>query len=799
MLLSLLSTPARLLSPAGGLSTFDLLLAVAVVALASIIAWMNHRAKRSLELGDTPDALALLEAMETIASAPVEEQALAEAVHLAVGRVFDFDAIQFGFFEGSKFTNQVRVARGHQLEPIRQTVGLEQNDLASWCLRHKVPHLLSHGSPVGESNDQPQLEGQTLLTEGDLLVVPIHGPVHPLGVLILESVQPGAFGEVHIQLAERLAAAMAPVMSRVRIQSEIESRSTQMVLLSEISRRLISLQPLDERFQQVVEVISQAFEFAQVRLYECVGEVAVLRAASHPKSNEPTSIAFGFGLVGLAARQEKTIELKEISTRGFVDPLTQSSEDNALAVPLLVENRVLGVLHLSSTGSRLFSQTQVAFAELLASILAIATLEARNYAQQQEYTWINTVLLEVARHAAQPGDPEDALRAVLQLTTLLAGANWTILLLPDETGDLVHLGPSSGVNRASLERIADLTLQPDDFGIGPPYQEADEPAQVELPYVFQEILGEPSALVFGLTDSEHLLGLLLMGGPIPTGTRRSLIAGIAHQISLRIENTRLIEELATQRTVERELAMARNIQRSFLPENLPEVPGWQLGATWVAARKVGGDFYDFIPLSTADRGPRWGVAIADVADKGVPAALFMALCRTLLRSVATSEPDPGATLTRLNRLIFSETRPDLFVSVFYAVWEPAHGKVVFANGGHNPPVLYRPSGETEVIRPHGMVLGVDERAGYQTYDLTIPPGGLLLLYTDGVSEATDETGRFFGLENVRQLVQRSVVSDAQSLAQLLAGAVADFSPDPEPSDDLTTVVLYRLPEPNPHP
>lgn len=798
MLLSSLSTPYPVPSPSGAISALDALLAATIVALALIVAWMSRRTKRPLQLGDTPDALALLEAMETIASAPVEEQGLAEAVRLAVDRVFDFDAIQFGFFQGSKFTNQVRVVRGRQLEPIRQTVGLEQKDLASWCLRHKVPHLLSHGS-ADVPGDQPQLDGQTLLSEGDVLVVPIHGPIHPLGILILESAEPGGFGEVDIQLAERLAGGLAPVMSRVRIQSEIETRSTQMVLLSEISRRLISLQPLEERFQQVVEVISQAFDFAQVRLYECVEEVAVLRAASHPKDDEPTSIAFGFGLVGLAARKKETIELREIADRGFVDPLTQSSEDNALAVPLLVENRILGVLHLWSTAGKLFSQSQIAFAELLASILAIASLEARNYAQQQEYTWINTVLLEVARHAAQPGDPEDALRAVLQLTTLLAGANWTILLLPDEQADLLHLGPSSGVNRSALERIADLTMQPADFAIGPPYREPDEPIQVELPGVFQEILGEPSALVFGLSDSHNLLGLLLMGGPTPTGTRQSLIAGIAHQISLRIENTRLIEELATQRTVERELAMARNIQRSFLPEHLPEVPGWQLGATWVAARKVGGDFYDFIPLADGDHGPRWGVAIADVADKGVPAALFMALCRTLLRSVATSQPDPGATLTRLNRLIFSETRPDLFVSVFYAVWEPAHGNVMFANGGHNPPVLYRPVGETEVIRPHGMVLGVDEEAAYQTHSLTIPPGGLLLLYTDGVTEASDETGRLFGLENVRQLVARSVVSDAQSQAQLLAGAVADFSPDPEPSDDLTTVVLYRLPDPKPNP
>jgi sigma-B regulation protein RsbU (phosphoserine phosphatase) len=271
------------------------------------------------------------------------------------------------------------------------------------------------------------------------------------------------------------------------------------------------------------------------------------------------------------------------------------------------------------------------------------------------------------------------------------------------------------------------------------------------------------------------------------------LTGIAHQISLRIENTRLIEEVAARRSLERELETARSIQESFLPEVMPRVPGWDMGATWVAARQVGGDFFDFIPLPEKDGSPRWGVAIADVADKGVPAALFMALCSTLLRSVAPNHSDPGATLTRLNRLIFSETRPDLFVSVFYAVWEPDASKITFANGGHNPPLLRSPDGQVSAIRDHGIVLGVDESAAYESYSLSIPHEGVLLLYTDGVTEASDEAGNQFGLDNLAQLLQTSAPDrDAQGLTYLIANAIADFVPNQEPFDDLTAVVLKSI-------
>lgn len=777
-------------------SAQPLLIFVAFLAglgLAGIVVflWLRSRTNSSAPDLESQTTLPLLEAMETIASAPVERQGLADAVILSAERVFAFDAIQFGVFESSHFVALKRIRQGTELESERRPVGIEEQGLASWSLRHGAARVFARADVALESGDAPTFEGEALLDRGEALVVPVHGQDRPLGMLCLESLDPSTYTERDIELAERIASAMAPVMARLHIQSEIEARSTQMVLLSEISRRLISLQPLEERFRLIAPVISQAFDFAKVRLYESNGQVAYLRAVSHDEEDDPTEIRYGDGLVGRAALGRRTIEMREDEVDDPDD--TPAQRSNALAVPLSIGDRIFGVLEIVFPDGRMFSGAQIAFAELLASILAIASLEAKNFAQQQEYTWINTVLLEVARHAAQPGDPETALRAVLQLTTLLAGASWAALLLPDEPNDLLHLGPTSGLARAAVEQFSQLTLLPADLDVAEPFSESPEPQTITLPEPIRDIVGEGSAMVFALSDNLRLVGILLVGGPESAGMRGALLTGIAHQISLRIENTRLIEEVAAQRSLERELETARSIQESFLPDSMPEVPGWDVGAIWVAARQVGGDFYDFIPLPDLDGAPRWGIAIADVADKGVPAALFMALCQTLLRSVAPNHLDPARALARLNHLIFSETRPDLFVSVFYAVWEPDTGKITYANGGHNPPLLRAPDGNIRVVTDHGMVLGVDEGAVYSSHALTIPEQGVLLLYTDGVTEANDETGDQFGVENLGKLLGASAPDhDAQGLTHLIANAIADFVPDQEPFDDLTAVVLMHM-------
>lgn len=765
-------------------------LAILAIALLASLILMIRRVRQHLELTRRVAELAsLAEVGLRIARAPLEVYELAETAYQEAARVAATDFFQLGTFDGDTYRTLLWVRDGERQpnQAFRMPPG--QEGLVGWVRQTGSPLLVSDfaaererlpATPSYDAADPPS----------SAIFVPLLAGDEVLGVMVVQSRRRSAFGDHQLRLLVILANAVASSVALARLRARIEFRTLQLALIKEISRHLTSLRPLPDLFTQVARLISHTLHYPAVRLFEAVGGSLVLRADSSGQSESRTKDAVGgTQAVDQAMEQGQTVLLpaRDEGGRPRVER-TEGMDASRLAVPLKVEDRVLGVLEIESRDE--FPEEHVALAETLAAHLAIAVLEAHNFSQQQEEAWITTVLVEVARHAARPGDAMEALQAVLQLTTLLAGTTWALVLIPDPSDGRLVLGPTSGLRRQILDRLADLHLEPSSLGIQPPY-ESETPAPISLPAPLVEALGAQNATAVTLSDGTSLLGLLLLEGQEQIGRRLSLLAGIGHQISLRLENTRLVEEAAARRSLEREIAMARGIQESFLPSTLPDPPGWEVGAIWKAAREVGGDFYDFIPLPAGPDGPRWGIAIADVADKGVPAALFMALCRTLLRSVAIHRTDPGKALARLNELILSDTKTDLFVSVLYAIWEPQTGHLSYANAGHNPPLLFKPEVPAVVLKEHGMVLGVSEQVAFNTKTLTIPPGGLLLLYTDGVTEAMDPDGQFFGVPRLEALVLGLEDWNGQHVASQIGSRIPAFTGEPDLSDDLTAVVLHR--------
>jgi sigma-B regulation protein RsbU (phosphoserine phosphatase) len=187
-----------------------------------------------------------------------------------------------------------------------------------------------------------------------------------------------------------------------------------------------------------------------------------------------------------------------------------------------------------------------------------------------------------------------------------------------------------------------------------------------------------------------------------------------------------------------------------------------------------------------------GLVIADVADKGVPAALFMALSRTLMRTVAIDGRSPAAAVARTNELILSDARTDLFVTLFYALLEPGSGKLTFVNAGHMPPVLVRAAdGSTQELHTPGMALGVLEQAEFQEDVVYIEPGDALVLYTDGITEAANADRDLFGRQRLAEVVSAHRHGSAQELARAIDDAVAEFVGDAPQSDDFTLLVARR--------
>jgi serine phosphatase RsbU (regulator of sigma subunit) len=242
--------------------------------------------------------------------------------------------------------------------------------------------------------------------------------------------------------------------------------------------------------------------------------------------------------------------------------------------------------------------------------------------------------------------------------------------------------------------------------------------------------------------------------------------------------------------VTQELSLAGQIQNSFLPDEVPDVSGWRLSVLLEPARETSGDYYDFIQLPDG----LLGLLIADVTDKGMGSALYMALSRTIIRTFATEfYQEPARVLEAANRRILEDTNSDLFVTVFYAVLDPVSGTVVYCNAGHNPPFLCRSSNNDEIVSltRTALPLGLFEASDWEQETVQIMPGDILTLYTDGITEAQDETDDLFGEERLTQVIQDNSDRTAQIIEDKLLRAIYDFTQDAPQYDDITLMILQR--------
>jgi sigma-B regulation protein RsbU (phosphoserine phosphatase) len=268
------------------------------------------------------------------------------------------------------------------------------------------------------------------------------------------------------------------------------------------------------------------------------------------------------------------------------------------------------------------------------------------------------------------------------------------------------------------------------------------------------------------------------------------LSALASSAAIAIENARLYQVAVEKGRMERELQMARELQAGLLSAQPPPLAGWELATTWLPARETAGDYYDFVPLP----GGALALVIADVCDKGMPAALFMALSRSLVRASLAGAPSLAEGIAQANRLIQADAASGMFVTLFCARLLPESGEIVYVNGGHNPPVLVPAADGQELaaLRPTGMALGVLADAPYGQATVHLEPGDLLLLYTDGVTEATNGQGERFGQARLERLL-RSV--QPESPARVVAGleaAVRDFTRPAALFDDVTVVAARRL-------
>ena len=275
-----------------------------------------------------------------------------------------------------------------------------------------------------------------------------------------------------------------------------------------------------------------------------------------------------------------------------------------------------------------------------------------------------------------------------------------------------------------------------------------------------------------------------------------LLNSIAATAAIAIENARLYQLAVEKGRMEQELQMAYKIQAGLLPGSMPELSGWEFAASWKPARQVAGDYYDFIPLPAG----KLGLVIADVTDKGMPAALFMAFTRSIIRASLDQNDQPVDAIRQANRLICRELSYGFFVTLFYLQFQPDSSEVTYVSAGHNPQLWYlEPSGrdldpETGPVLQlgySGMPLGIEEEAQFEQRRLNCAPGDCLLLFTDGVTDAINDMGERFSLSKLQRFGQENYQAAAQNIIGALENELLDFAGQTPQFDDITIVVAKR--------
>lgn len=305
-----------------------------------------------------------------------------------------------------------------------------------------------------------------------------------------------------------------------------------------------------------------------------------------------------------------------------------------------------------------------------------------------------------------------------------------------------------------------------------------------------------TALLAPLRHAGRDLGVLVVARRHEDGAFNSndfvVFRSAAEQSSFAIGNARIHREAHEKRAMENELQNAREVQRVLLPQENPVLAGFRISGTNLPARIISGDYYDYLELDEN----RFGVAIADVSGKGVPAGLLMAMCRSALRSIAREKSSPAEALAVVNRQLFPDIREDMFISMAYCILNQDNGKAVIARAGHDPALLYRQeTGKVELLRSPGLALGVDDGDVFERVtkdqEIELHQGDCLLFYTDGVREAVNADDEEFGMDRMSECFRSTAPLGAEAVLTRMQEELRQFTGEGPQMDDITLVAIEK--------
>ncbi len=666
------------------------------------------------------------------------------------------------------------------------------------------------------------------------LAVPLKAEKRIVGVLDVQSNETDAFDSEDLFVLQTLADQVAIAVEDARQYAARQEEAWNSTALLQVAEAVSNLDNLDDILETAVRITAMltGVDRCSILLWnEERQEFAVAKGYSAgeqpPLLVESTCFHRGdIPILDALLVERGPVHLDDPSTTELIPPdlVDEFGIGSLLALPLRAQTEMHGLMLVDHAGQRLpFSERKKALLSSIADRVGMAVANVRLHMAQREEAWVSTALLQVAQAFTSSTDLQEDLARIARLTPLLVGVDRCLILLWDSRQGAFVPCQSHGLSEQHLAAFHALRLNPSqspwlsDMARGQRYVIVEDVAATDLTHIF----GFKSLLAVPMVTRGELLGTLLVA--YTQGTRHfstrniSIVEGIARQTAVAVENAHLYEATLEQERVAQELRVARDIQISFLPRDCPSLSGWEIAADWHAARGVGGDFYDFIHLDKQ----HLGLVIADVSDKGVPAALFMGLSRTLVRVSAAETRSPAKVLQRVNDLLLAATQSDMFLTAFYGILHWPTGKLTYANAGHNPPILWKGSTEgtpapppnhanlyqagqplpdqstlqaypnVHPLRARGIVLGIVSDISLQESQVIIEPGDVLVLYTDGVTEPINADEEEFGLERLIKVLASNHQRHCSEIVGRIRTAVSSFAGDQPEFDDYTLMSLKR--------
>ncbi len=548
---------------------------------------------------------------------------------------------------------------------------------------------------------------------------------------------------------------------------------------------------LDTTLRRVAEVIRKIIDFeifAIMLLNDKTQELYIKFSIGHlPEIAEKARIRVGEGVTGLAVERREAVLVNDVRTEPYyIDALPNVRSE--LAIPLIVKNKVIGLIDIESVQPNHFTEEHKHLLTLIASRVAVGVENARLYTRASRQAKTLLLLNEIARELTSILNLDEVFKRVGEsLKKVLDYQMFSIMLL-DSTGEKLQ-------HRFSLRFQENVQLKHDvSVGRGLVGYAVEKNEAVLVPDVKQDpryIALNPetrSELVVPLVYKERVIGVLdieHIKRNFFTEEHKRTIITLAAQIAIAIENARLYEQIARQeKRLERDLALARELQFRLLPQTPPKLDGLETSAKSISARQIGGDFYDYLNYSLG----RTGFVVGDVSGKGAPAAIYAALVSGILRSHSPMEPGAAEMLAAVNLSLGERRIEAQFVSIIFAVWDDARRTLLVANSGLPRPVFCR-NGKVHVIEATGLPLGLFEEADYDEFTFQTKPGDLFVFFSDGILDATNSKGELFGRHRVEEIVASCAKKSADCVVNTIFKAVADHASGVEAFDDQTVLAI----------